>query len=185
MGLSFSRSVKLGAVRFNFSGSGIGMSVGIPGLRIGTGLRGVYISGGVAGFRYRQSLGGKHRAPTSTCAAPSSRLWSSGCTSARRPEHRGHHRPRDKECSQASRLDKRCAVAFEHIVEAVKAGLCQLPELLARAIEQNRNPATASYWLELQMSREAQAVADEGSLVTKAWEASLERLKRALGGGVE
>ena len=31
MGLSFSRSVKFGAVRFNFSGSGIGMSVGVPG----------------------------------------------------------------------------------------------------------------------------------------------------------
>lgn len=61
MGLSFSKSVKFGAVRFNFSGSGIGMSVGIPGLRIGTGPRGAYISGGVAGFRYRQSLGGKQR----------------------------------------------------------------------------------------------------------------------------
>lgn len=56
MGLSFSRSVKFGAVRFNFSGSGIGMSVGVPGLRIGTGPRGAYISGGVGGFRYRKSL---------------------------------------------------------------------------------------------------------------------------------
>lgn len=61
MGLLFSKSVKLGAVRFNFSGSGIGMSVGIPGLRIGTGPRGAYISGGVAGFRYRQSLVGMQR----------------------------------------------------------------------------------------------------------------------------
>lgn len=32
------------------------MSVGIPGLRIGTGPRGAYISGGVGGFRYRRSL---------------------------------------------------------------------------------------------------------------------------------
>lgn len=56
MGLSFSKSVRFGAVRFNFSGSGIGMSVGIPGLRIGTGPRGAYISGGVGGFRYRRSL---------------------------------------------------------------------------------------------------------------------------------
>lgn len=56
MGLSFSRSVKFGAVRFNFSGSGIGMSVGIPGLRVGTGPRGAYVSGGVGGFRYRKSL---------------------------------------------------------------------------------------------------------------------------------
>jgi hypothetical protein len=57
MGVSFAKSVKFGAVRFNFSGSGIGMSVGIPGLRIGTGPRGAYIGGGMAGFRYRKSLG--------------------------------------------------------------------------------------------------------------------------------
>jgi len=57
MGVSFAKSVKFGAVRFNFSGSGIGMSVGIPGLRIGTGPRGAYIGGGMAGFRYRRSLG--------------------------------------------------------------------------------------------------------------------------------
>lgn len=56
MGLTFSKSVRFGAVRFNFSGSGIGMSVGIPGLRVGTGPRGAYISGGVGGFRYRRSL---------------------------------------------------------------------------------------------------------------------------------
>lgn len=58
MGLTFSKSVRFGAVRFNFSGSGIGMSVGIPGLRIGSGPRGAYISGGVGGFRYRRSLSG-------------------------------------------------------------------------------------------------------------------------------
>ncbi|MBS0353430.1 MAG: DUF4236 domain-containing protein [Proteobacteria bacterium] len=65
MGLTFSKSVRIGAVRFNFSGSGIGMSVGIPGLRIGTGPRGAYISGGVGGFRYRRSLGAlPNRAPS-------------------------------------------------------------------------------------------------------------------------
>lgn len=57
MGISFAKSVKFGAVRFNFSGGGIGMSVGIPGLRIGTGPRGAYIGGGMGGFRYRKSLG--------------------------------------------------------------------------------------------------------------------------------
>lgn len=56
MGLTYLKSVRFGAVRFNFSGSGIGMSVGIPGLRIGTGPRGAYISGGMGGFRYRRSL---------------------------------------------------------------------------------------------------------------------------------
>lgn len=58
MGLSFSRSVRYGPVRFNFSGSGIGVSTGIKGLRIGTGPRGAYISAGLGGFRYRTSIGG-------------------------------------------------------------------------------------------------------------------------------
>ncbi len=69
MGISFSKSIKFGAVRFNFSGSGIGMSVGIPGLRIGTGPRGAYIGGGIAGFRYRKSLGTSFRS-SSTTAGP-------------------------------------------------------------------------------------------------------------------
>lgn len=71
MGLSFSRSVKFGAVRFNFSGSGIGMSVGIPGLRIGTGPRGAYISGGAGGFRYRKSLNVRQPAAAQPVATPS------------------------------------------------------------------------------------------------------------------
>lgn len=72
MGISFAKSVKVGAVRFNFSGSGIGMSVGFPGLRIGTGPRGAYISGGMAGFRYRKSLGNGRSARPSPVAQPSS-----------------------------------------------------------------------------------------------------------------
>ena len=70
MGLTFSRSIRFGAVRFNFSGSGIGVSTGIKGLRIGTGPRGAYISAGVGGFRYRTSLGGGSRA-TSRSVQPS------------------------------------------------------------------------------------------------------------------
>ncbi|MBI2726203.1 MAG: DUF4236 domain-containing protein [Polaromonas sp.] len=70
MGLSYSKSIKFGAVRFNFSGSGIGVSVGIPGLRIGTGPRGAYISGGAGGFRYRQSLRGKSSRSSQPLAQP-------------------------------------------------------------------------------------------------------------------
>jgi hypothetical protein len=66
VGLSYSKNVRFGAVRFNFSGSGIGVSVGIPGLRIGTGPRGAYISGGAGGFRYRRSL----NAPAAQRPAP-------------------------------------------------------------------------------------------------------------------
>src|SRR2546427_592132 len=56
MGLTFFRSVRFGPLRFNFSTSGIGVSAGIPGLRIGTGPRGAYVSAGSHGFRYRASL---------------------------------------------------------------------------------------------------------------------------------
>ncbi len=68
MGLSFSRSVKFGAVRFNFSGSGIGMSLGVRGMRVGTGPRGAYISGGLGGFRYRKSLNGGRQASRATAS---------------------------------------------------------------------------------------------------------------------
>ncbi len=70
MGLSHSRSVKFGALRFNFSGMGIGVSAGIPGFRIGTGPRGAYISAGVGGFRYRQSLGAGRNLPHSNTVLP-------------------------------------------------------------------------------------------------------------------
>ena len=60
MGLTFSRSLRFGPLRFNFSGSGIGISAGIPGLRIGSGPRGAYINAGSHGFRYRASLGSRN-----------------------------------------------------------------------------------------------------------------------------
>ncbi len=72
--------------------------------------------------------------------------------------------------------------AFESILAAVRAGRCSLPELLAQAVEANRIPSTASYWLNWHMSKQAQAVEDEGTLMAVAWESSLTRLAVALGG---
>ncbi len=51
------KSVSAGPFRFNFSNSGVGVSVGVRGLRIGTGPRGHYIHAGRNGFYYRASLG--------------------------------------------------------------------------------------------------------------------------------
>ncbi|MDP2356896.1 MAG: DUF4236 domain-containing protein [Beijerinckiaceae bacterium] len=51
------KSVSVGPFRFNFSNSGVGVSVGVRGLRIGTGPRGHYIHAGRNGFYYRASLG--------------------------------------------------------------------------------------------------------------------------------
>src|SRR5437762_11508429 len=69
MGIFFRKSVRVGPFRFNLSGSGIGVSCGIPGLRIGTGPRGNYISAGHGGIYYRAGL--PTARPRSTPAVPS------------------------------------------------------------------------------------------------------------------
>jgi hypothetical protein len=73
MGLTFAKSVKFGPLRFNFSGSGIGVSAGIPGLRLGVGPRGAYIAGGAYGFRYRQnlSMNGRRAGTSRVAGSPS------------------------------------------------------------------------------------------------------------------
>lgn len=56
MGLYLRKSIKVGPLRFNLSGSGIGVSAGIPGFRVGTGPRGNYVHMGRGGLYFRQSL---------------------------------------------------------------------------------------------------------------------------------
>ena len=53
------KSISAGPFRFNLSNSGVGLSVGVKGLRIGTGPRGHYVQAGRGGLYYRASLGGK------------------------------------------------------------------------------------------------------------------------------
>lgn len=52
------KSVKFGPLRFNFSKLGIGVSVGVKGVRIATGPRGTYIHLGSNGIYYRQKIDG-------------------------------------------------------------------------------------------------------------------------------
>src|SRR3954468_10310539 len=66
MGLYLRKSLRVGPLRFNLSGSGIGVSTGIPGLRIGTGPRGNYIHAGRGGLYYRKSLGRIKRSTSTT-----------------------------------------------------------------------------------------------------------------------
>lgn len=68
------KSVSAGPFRFNLSKSGVGLSVGVKGLRIGTGPRGHYVHAGRGGLYYRASLGGSRSARDSVIAhqAPSS-----------------------------------------------------------------------------------------------------------------
>lgn len=57
------KSIRAGPFRFNLSKSGIGVSAGVTGFRVGTGPRGHYIHAGRGGLYYRSSLpgGGKRR----------------------------------------------------------------------------------------------------------------------------
>jgi len=50
------KSVSVGPFRFNLSKSGIGVSAGIKGLRIGTGPRGNYVQMGRGGIYFRQTI---------------------------------------------------------------------------------------------------------------------------------
>ncbi|MBQ3358454.1 MAG: DUF4236 domain-containing protein [Microbacterium sp.] len=57
MGFYVRKSVKAGPFRFNLSKSGVGVSVGVPGFRVGSGPRGNYVHMGANGVYYRTSLG--------------------------------------------------------------------------------------------------------------------------------
>ena len=70
MGLSVRKSVRVGPFRFNLSKSGIGVSAGIKGLRVGTGPRGNYIHMGRGGFYYRQTLPSNGSAPAIASPKP-------------------------------------------------------------------------------------------------------------------
>lgn len=59
MGWYLRKSLKLGPLRFNLSKSGIGTSVGVKGLRMGTGPKGAYLHGGRYGLYFREQLAPK------------------------------------------------------------------------------------------------------------------------------
>lgn len=56
MGFYIRKAISVGPFRFNLSKSGIGISAGVKGLRIGTGPSGNYIHMGRGGLYYRQTL---------------------------------------------------------------------------------------------------------------------------------
>ena len=56
MGFYLRKSLSVGPFRFNLSGSGVGVSVGIPGIRIGSGPRGNYVHLGRSGVYYRHTF---------------------------------------------------------------------------------------------------------------------------------
>ncbi|MDQ1206425.1 hypothetical protein QE377_002784 [Microbacterium sp. SORGH_AS 862] len=73
MGFYVRTSVKAGPFRFNMSRSGVGVSVGVPGFRVGTGPRGNYIRTGQHGVFYGSTprSSSVHVTPTYPLAPPS------------------------------------------------------------------------------------------------------------------
>jgi hypothetical protein len=63
MGLYLRKSVSVGPFRFNLSGSGVGVSVGVRGLRVGSGPRGNYVRVGGHGVYYQQTISHPRVAP--------------------------------------------------------------------------------------------------------------------------
>lgn len=70
MGFYLRKSVKAGPFRFNLSKSGVGVSVGVPGFRVGKGPRGNYVHAGRGGVYYRATLGGSTRRRGASSPAP-------------------------------------------------------------------------------------------------------------------
>lgn len=60
MGLYIRKSLSVGPFRFNLSKSGIGVSTGVRGFRVGAGPRGNYVHMGRGGLYFRQSLDSAH-----------------------------------------------------------------------------------------------------------------------------
>ena len=56
MGFYIRKSLSVGPFRFNLSKSGIGLSTGIKGFRVGTGPRGNYVHMGRGGLYFRQTI---------------------------------------------------------------------------------------------------------------------------------
>ncbi len=56
MGIYFRKSVRVGPFKFNLSKSGIGVSAGIKGFRVGTGPKGNYVHIGAGGLYYKKSF---------------------------------------------------------------------------------------------------------------------------------
>ncbi len=56
MGFYIRKAIRVGPFRFNLSKSGVGVSAGVRGLRLGTGPRGNYVHMGRGGLYYRKTL---------------------------------------------------------------------------------------------------------------------------------
>ncbi|MFC5890121.1 DUF4236 domain-containing protein [Kitasatospora sp. CM 4170] len=82
MGVYLRNSLKAGPFRFNLSQSGIGVSVGVPGFRVGTRPRGNYVRVGTRGVSYRATLASRPAGSRNVPIPPAGpRSWNPGSPS--------------------------------------------------------------------------------------------------------
>jgi Protein of unknown function (DUF4236) len=79
VGFYIRKAIRVGPLRFNLSKSGVGVSAGIKGLRVGAGPRGHYIHMGRGGLYFRQTLSPSR---PSSDPGPASHLPTVACTAS-------------------------------------------------------------------------------------------------------
>lgn len=70
MGIYLRKSLRVGPFRFNLSKSGVGVSTGVRGFRLGSGPRGNYVHMGVGGLYYRATLPGSKAGTQNSGSSP-------------------------------------------------------------------------------------------------------------------
>ncbi|WP_395741813.1 DUF4236 domain-containing protein [Prosthecobacter sp.] len=70
MGIYLRKSIRVGPFRFNLSKSGVGVSAGIKGFRLGTGPCGNYVHMGAGGLYYRKTLNSSRSHPGRSSSVP-------------------------------------------------------------------------------------------------------------------
>lgn len=75
MPLSFRKSLRVGPLRFNLSKSGLGVSTGFKGFRLGTGPRGNYVHVGKYGLSYRYTIPTTARKPSESADTAPEPRW--------------------------------------------------------------------------------------------------------------
>ena len=97
MGFYLRKSIKVGPLRFNLSKSGVGVSGGVRGVRVGTGPRGNYVHMGRGGLYYRKTLPAFASEPEES-AAPTQEIYEEV------PVDSGHEPLRAIESAEASQI---------------------------------------------------------------------------------
>ncbi len=122
MGLFLRKALRAGPLRFNLSKSGVGLSVGVTGLRFGVGPRGRYVHAGRGGVYYRKTLpSGKQRRSSGRAAGAGE---SGGAVAGGRTYDRPEQQLREVESAEATLIQDSSSA---ELLEDIRARRRRLP----------------------------------------------------------